>query len=466
MKRLIDYDLKQWVLDQKRKPLLLRGARQIGKTYAARQLGKSFDNFVEINFEEVKDAHVYFEGNLYPEEIIHNLSLLTYKPIIPGKTLLFFDEIQAMPRVLTALRYFYEKMPELHVIAAGSLLDFTIQAVGIPVGRVESLYMYPLSFFEFLLANEGGTVLVEEILRHSPHEPMNEPIHKRLLEKVSLYVAIGGMPEAVQSWIDSKNALSCAKIHTTIIDSYRSDFGTYAKKFQIKYVDTLFKSVPGQLGDRFKYSKVEGDYRKRELSPCLDLLVTAGVIHRSVCTAGNGIPLGAEVNMDYFKLILADVALTQAVLDIPMRTLLLNPISELINRGSIVEAFVGQELLAYSTPVKKANLYYWQRMAREGNAEVDYLVQDDEHIIPIEVKSAKARRSVPSWKAWIGVGRGSGSTLASMHSFLESHQKSPHGIRFSTNNYSVYNNVHSYPLYAIAASLHSFEDLAKKITSL
>ena len=445
MKRFVDYDLKNWISDPRRKPLLLRGPRQIGKTYAARELGKSFDNVVEINFEQVKDAHVFFEGNLYPEEIIRGLSLLTYQPIIPGKTLLFFDEIQAMPQVLTSLRYFYEKMPQLHVIAAGSLLDFTIQAIGVPVGRVESLYMYPLSFLEFLLAGDGGGMLVEEILRHSIHEPMSEPIHKKLLEKVSLYVAIGGMPEAVQCWVDSKDALACAKIHTTIIDSYRADFGTYAKKFQIKYVENLFNSVTAQLGERFRYNKVEGDYRKRELAPCLDLLVTAGVVHRSFHTAGNGIPLGAEVNMDYFKLILADVALTQSILDLSARSLLLHPISELVNRGSIVEAFVGQELLAYSTPIKKAHLYYWQRMAREGNAEVDYLVQDDENIIPIEVKS------------------GMGSTLASMNSFLESHPKSLYGIRFSTNNYSVYNKVHSYPLYAIAKSLRGFEDLINKI---
>lgn len=201
MKRFIDYDLKEWKNSPLRKPLLLRGARQIGKTHAARELGKSFDNFVEINFELNRQVHRFFEEDLNPKRIVEALSLLTYNEITPGKTLLFFDEIQALPQVLTALRYFYEMLPELHVIAAGSLLDFTIQAIGIPVGRIESLYMYPLSFLEFLYAHEGGELLVKKIATHPLDEPMLEPIHKMLLTHVSQYVAIGGMPEAITCWL-------------------------------------------------------------------------------------------------------------------------------------------------------------------------------------------------------------------------------------------------------------------------
>ena len=443
MKRLIDYDLKQWVTSARRKPLLLRGARQVGKTHAVRELGKIFDNFVEINFEFAKDAHVYFEDELDPQKIIDSLSLLKEQPIVPGKTLLFFDEIQEMPRVLTSLRYFYEMMPELHVVAAGSLLDFTIEAIGIPVGRVMSLYMYPMTFIEFLHAIDK-TLLIEEILKHPLEVKMSEPIHKRLLEHVSHYLAIGGMPEAVECWKETKLPNECALVHNTIVDSYRQDFGTYSKKFQIKYVDLIFNSVPKQLGERFKYSEVEGGYRKRDLAPCLELLSAAGVIHKVHHTDANGIPLGAEVNLEYFKVVLMDVAIAQTILGIQLAPWFLYPLRELVNQGYIVEAFVGQEILGYSSSLKKGNLYYWLNPSRTGQAEVDYVVQDFEQVIPIEVKS------------------GDGKTLASLHTFLESHP-SPYGIRFSSQNYSNYNKVHSYPLYAIAKSLQIFEDVTKKI---
>jgi predicted AAA+ superfamily ATPase len=445
MKRLIDHDLQEWKMNPRRKALLLRGARQVGKTYAVRNLGKSFENFIEINFERQKEVHIFFEGDLDPKKIVQSLSLFTRQPIIPGKTLLFLDEIQALPRVIIALRYFYELMPELHVIAAGSLLDFAIEAVGIPVGRIESLYVYPLSFIEFLLAQKGGEIVVQEIFRHPVQERMSEPIHEKFLELVSNYVAIGGMPEAVKLWIDYNDPLKCAHAHTALIEAYRQDFHSYAKKHQIKYVDLLFDEVPRQLEKQFQYSKIEGDFRKRELAPCMDLLEKAGVVHRIYRTAANGIPLGAEVSFNHFKAILLDVALSQALLGLEMHPLFLYPIKELTNRGGIAEAFVGQELLAYSTSYKKAHLYYWERAERTSQAEVDYLVQDNQNIIPIEVKS------------------GAGSTLLSMHTFLNSHPKSPHGIRFSTQNYSVYEKIHSYPLYAIVKAIPGFADVAKKI---
>lgn len=236
--------------------------------------------------------------------------------------------------------------------------------------------------------------------------------------------------------------IGCAKVHHSILDAYRQDFGTYAKEFQIKYVDVIFDSIPKQLGKRFKYSVIEGDYRKRELAPCLDLLSTAGVIQRIYHTAGNGIPLGAEVNLNYFKTILLDVGLTQAALGLSPRSLLLYPIEELINRGSIIESFIGQELLCYSMPIKKTYLYYWQR--KTSPAEVDYLAQQNQHIIPLEVKNGK------------------GTALASMHSFLESHKNTPYGIRISTHNYSEHSKIRSYPLYALAKALDASE-VTKKL---
>jgi uncharacterized protein len=431
MKRIIDNYLRQWSAGKRRKPLLLRGARQVGKTYSVRSLGKQFENFVEINFELRPEASALFELNLDPYRISRDLSILLSQPIEPGKTLLFFDEIQAAPKAFLSLRYFYEMMPELHLIAAGSLLDFTVQELGMPVGRIVSLYMYPVSFLEFLVA-VGEHLLAREIVHHTIETPLSEVIHEKALRLVGTYLAVGGMPEAVACWQQKNDLRACFDIHTAIVDAYKQDFHKYAQKFQIKYVSTLFAQIPRQLGRKFKYSDIEGEYRKRELAPALDLLVTAGVIHKVLRTAGNGIPLGAEVEFDDFKLIFLDVALAQKILGINVGGWILDPLQEFINKGELVEAFVGQELLTYSYPMSNSQLYYWQRQERSSQAEIDYLVQLHEHIIPVEVKS------------------GAGTALRSMNLFLERHEKVPYGIRFSTLNYSEFNKLHSYPLYAVS----------------
>lgn len=430
MKRLIDYHLRKWKDSPLRQPLLLRGARQVGKTYAVQELGKTFSSFVEINFESNKKAKTIFDSDLDPKRILREISAITGQEITPGQTLLFFDEIQAVPEGILALRYFYEMMPELHVIAAGSLLDFAIQQVGVPVGRVQFLYMYPMSFIEFLSALEY-TIIIKEILSHSVEEEIAGVIHDKILGLLGNYLAIGGMPQAVACWKNMLNLHACSQIPKTLVAAYQYDFVKYGKSHQIKYLDLLFSRIPEQLGKIFKYSRI-GDFRKRELEPCVDLLVAAGVINRVVHSNAHGIPLGAQADMNSFKLIFIDVALSQFILDFKTGDWLLNPLEEFINKGMLVESFVGQELVAYEHPMKKAQLYFWKREARGSEAEVDYLIQHERAIIPIEVKSGKGR------------------TLRSMQLFLESHQNSPYGIRFSTNNYSVYEKIHSYPLYAIA----------------
>jgi len=226
-----NYDayLHSWKTDQNRKPLLLRGARQVGKTHAVRELGKTFDHFIEINFERNQRALTIFDTDksLDPKRILQDIFAIHDDKIIPGSTLLFFDEIQLAPRAITALRYFYEEMPELHVIAAGSLLDFTIEKIGIPVGRVRSLYMYPLSFIEFLIAL-GKKAIVEQLLETSTII-YNSGVHADLLDMVGKYLAVGGMPESVNQWIKTGNINECLMVHQDIIDTYQQDFGKYAK---------------------------------------------------------------------------------------------------------------------------------------------------------------------------------------------------------------------------------------------
>jgi len=446
MKRLIDHHLRKWKDSPLRQPLLLRGARQVGKTYAVRELGKTFSSFVEINFELNKRARNIFEHDLDPKRILREIATLTGVEIEVGKTLLFFDEIQTVPEGILALRYFYEVLPELHVIAAGSLLDFAIQQVGVPVGRVQFLYMYPLSFIEFLSAL-GHSLIIKEILSHPVEEEISEVIHNKIFELLGSYLAVGGMPQAVVCWKNMLSLHACSQIPQMLVDAYQYDFVKYGKSHQVKYLDLLFSRIPQQLGKAFKFSQI-GDFRKRELDPCVDLMVTAGVLHRVVYSDAQGIPLGAQADTMVFKLLFLDVGLSQFILDFKTGDWLLNPLETFVNKGMIAESFVGQELVAYEHPVKKAQLYYWKRDASGNSAEVDYVIQREREIIPIEVKSGKGR------------------TLRSIQSFLNSHQNSHYGIRFSTNNYSVYEKIHSYPLYAIAKIMISNEDVKDSLNAL
>jgi len=410
----------------------VRGARQVGKTHAVRELGKSFENLIEINLEFYPHLAQIFEPDLDPKRIVRDLALELTKPIRPGRTLLFIDEIQASEKAILALRYFHEMMPELHVVAAGSLIDFAIQKTGLPVGRVEVLYMYPMSFLEFLTAN-GKQILVDEILTHEPATPMPETVHTQLLKLLGEYMLVGGMPEAVQYWANTQDAGNCLKIQGDLINTYRQDFQKYADKFQLKYVELLFDEIPRHLGKLFKFSSLSGGYRSRELSPCLDLLCTAGVVHRVFQSAAQGMPLMAEANLDRFKTVFLDVALAQRALGLKPADWLLRSEQSLANKGGITESLIGQELLAYSSPTAKKGLFYWHRETRGSTAEIDYVDSSGEgQILPIEVKSGK------------------GATLRSLRAFLDTHPQVPHGISFSTRNYSVDGDVHFYPLYAVA----------------
>ena len=433
MNRTIDYFLLEWKDRTNRKPLLLRGARQVGKTHAMREVGKTFPNFIEINLELNESARNIVEKDLDPHRIVHELSELLQKNITPGSTLLFFDEIQNVPNAIIALRYFYEMMPELHVAAAGSLLDFAIEQVGVPVGRISSLYMYPMSFIEFLVAL-GHNEWAKLIMENSLEKPIIDPVHIKLLNLIGAYLAIGGMPEAVKEWIQTKKSWSTKIIHSDLISTYQQDFGKYAKKHQIKYLNLILKKAIDQLSKKFMYNRV-GEYQKRELEPALELLEMAGLLYRVVKTSGQGIPLGAQANLDDFKIIFLDIGLCQALLKFDLAPWFIDPINTFINKGELVEAFVGQEVLAYSDPITKEALFYWRREQRSSQAKIDFLVQIKNNIVPIEVKSGTSKQ------------------IKSMQIFLDSHDNSSYGIRFSSDNYSMYKKIHSYPLYAIAKPL-------------
>lgn len=442
MFRFIDLHLSQWAEKPDRKPLLLRGARQVGKTFAVRKLGSTFKTFIEINFEKQPQFKPIFEKDLDPKRLIHILAAEFEQEILPGKTLLFFDEIQEAPRALLALRYFYEEMPDMHVLAAGSLLSLAIEEVGVPVGRVSFFHIYPMSFIEFLKAIKREKI-IEEIFHCNPNTPMDNILHEKTLELLSEYFVVGGMPAVVQAWINKHDPNECHNIQQSIIDTYRSDFPKYAKRLQVKYVETIFSYIPIQLGQKFKFNRVPGEYRKRELMPAIELLNNAHIIHSIHHSDGQGLPLRAQIDLDKFKAILLDVGLTQTMLGSKVSDWLMDPKQTMINKGAIVEAFIGQELLAYADPFRDTNLYYWHREAKSSMAEVDYLVQVNDKVVPIEVKSNK------------------GNTLKSINLFLDSHPQSNKGIRFSTHNFSQHENILSYPLYAVANFL-KFSDAKER----
>ncbi len=435
MKRLIDWHLERWKEDPFRKPLIIRGARQIGKTFSVRNFGKKFANIVEVNFEKSKEVKTIFSKNLDPLRIISELKALFKQPIEIGETLLFFDEIQECPDALTSLRYFYENLPKLHLIAAGSLLDFAIEKVGIPVGRVTSLYMYPLSFIEFLVAT-GYSIAASSILKNDAGTPMSEAIHDLLLDLIGQYLTIGGLPEAVSLWVKTQDVLEVQKVLNRLADTYKQDFDKYAKRYQIKYLDVLFNQIPRFIGCQFKYSLIHGQYQKRELAPCLDLLCRANIFHRVHHSAGNALPLGSESNFEWFKILFLDVALCQIILGADISSWLLNSRETIAAKGNIVETFVGQELLCYSAVFAKTDLYFWKIDKAGSQAEVDYLYPFQNRIVPLEAKSKDGR------------------SLKSLHRFLETHPHCHSGIRLSSANYSIFEKIDSRPLYAICSLAH------------
>ncbi len=430
MHRLINNDLDRWKGDPRRKPLLIRGARQVGKTYTIRQLGRTFSRCAEVNFEYMPDAAAIFEPDLDPHRIARDLGLLTGTAVIPGETLLFLDEVQEVPKVLTALRYFYEEKPDLHVIAAGSLLDFTIDKVGLPVGRVSSLYLYPLSFAEFLTATDRGH-LFQAIEICCRTDVINEAVHNRLNEALGEYIAVGGMPEAVSAWIETGDLQASTAVLRALIETFRQDFGKYARRNQVKYVDKLFNETPLMLGQKFSYGRITGAYRKRELEPALSLLIQAGLLHKVYHSSGHGPPLGAGARYDRYKTLFLDTALAQTVIGLDTTAWILRPLADMINRGAVAESFVGQELLAYSNRDMRAQIHYWHREARSSNAEIDYLVVIDGSVIPLEVKSGKEGR------------------LRSMHQFMASHLETPYGIRLYSGLPGRSEQIRSYPLYCL-----------------
>ena len=428
--RKIDPILLSWAKESNRKPLLLRGARQVGKSSAVRNLGKLFESYVEINFEDDKEVHIFFEKFQSPQEICRQLSLFYKKEIIAGRTLVFFDEIQSCPSALAKLRYFYEKYQELHLIAAGSLLEFAIEEMAsFAVGRIRSLYLYPFSFEEFLLAQKND-ILIKAYRQANSKNPLTEPIHKELNKLLKTFLITGGMPEAIVKYTETKSFLQSQMAIDDLMISFKSDFAKYKKRLPSAHIENVFESVANQIDGKFVYERV-AELNNSQVKQSLELLIMAGLVIPVTHTSANGIPLGAGANFKRRRMLLLDTGMFLRMLDFDASQISIADDFKTISMGSLAEMFVGLEILKSSSCYIPYKLYYWHREKKQSNAQVDFVIQKNTSIIPIEVKSG-IKGSMPSLRLFM----------------QEKYSKI--GIRTSLENFGRYENIDIYPLYAIS----------------
>lgn len=394
-KRNIDDKLLEWKESPRRKPLLIRGARQVGKSTAVRNLGKGFKYFVEVNLESQPSIRQLFTKDIDVHRTCEAISATLGIPVVAGKTLLFIDEIQVCQEAIMSLRYFKEDYPELHVIAAGSLLEFTLEELpSFGVGRIRSIYMYPFSFDEFLLA-QGLDTTVDFKHKATSLSPLPEAVHNKLVEQLKTFYLVGGMPAAITEWVESKSYIECTRVHNDILDTYQDDFSKYKSRISPALLRQVLRSVALQAGCKFVFRQVADDIHSSVIKEALHLLTLSGLIKPVTHSDGNGVPLGAEENCNYTKYLFLDLGLMQTMLGTPAANVLLSSDVDFVNKGAASEMFAGLELVKNHDCFQKAEMYYWQNLSRGTNAEIDYLVVKDGIVVPIEVK-ASTRGSMQS----------------------------------------------------------------------
>jgi len=416
MKREIEQSLMEWKDRSNRKPLMIRGARQVGKTYTVDRFAKQyFENYLKINLEEKPELRQLFDKN-DTRAIINELSVIHDIDVTAGKTLFFIDEIQTYPKAIQTLRYFYEQIPELHVVVAGSLLDHTLNDMqySMPVGRIEFCYLYPLNFKEFLHANSQAR-LVEYIKNYDFKTPFSPVIHQKILEYLRLYFFIGGMPEAVRTYIDSQKLTDIERIQNNIVTSFIYDFAKYGTRNQQENMTTVLKYTATNVGKKIKYVNIDKETRSTFLKEAFQKLELSRIIHLVRHTNVSGIPINDYMTSSIFKPIFLDIGLVNHLGNIQ-----LTEIEHLItkNEGTLAEQFIGQELMSSGQSYIDTKLFYWMREEKNSNAETDYIFQHKNVLYPIEVKAGKT------------------GTLKSLHIYLYE-KKLRTGIRFNLDIPSV-----------------------------
>jgi predicted AAA+ superfamily ATPase len=429
-------DLISWAKSPNRKPLIIRGARQVGKSTIVKMLADALGlNCVTINLERRPDLAELFKSN-DPLKSVQLISLELKQPLLASNSLLFLDEIQATPQVLATLRYFYEDMPELPIICAGSLLEFALEAptFSMPVGRIEYCYLGPMIFEEFLLAL--GEQTLYDFLRqyHLPTE-IPGPIHQKLLSLLKIYWITGGMPEAIQQYVIQKDFIAVEKVKHAILETYQDDFSKYASLKSAHYLRSVFEKIPGLIAQKIKYSFIDPNVKSTVVAHHIQKLAMAKIITIIVHSACNGVPLGAQLNEKIFKLIFLDNGLLSTQLGLSFLDLHDCTELNLVHSGMLAEQFIGQHLLTMRPYYESPHLYYWQREEKSSQAEIDYVVSYRQKIIPIEVKAGKT------------------GTLKSLHLFMQEKNCSL-GVRFSSLPPSIVQvdgkSIWSLPLYLVS----------------
>ncbi|NGX35016.1 MAG: hypothetical protein K1060chlam1_01384 [Candidatus Anoxychlamydiales bacterium] len=428
MKRDIYQLLEKWKRSERRKPLILNGARQVGKTYALKCFGKkSYGNVAYLNFEKNEKLCQYFEETLDPKQLIKILSIHTEIEIKPHQTLLILDEIQECPKALNSLKYFCEEANEYQVAAAGSLLGVkTAKEKGFPVGKVNFLHMYPLTFFEFLsaLGQEKIRKFLEE---YHTYVPIPNPLHEKLISLLKIYFFIGGMPEAVAEYAKNEKLNIVREIQQEILNAYEKDFAKHAPPHEIMKITTVWKQVHRQLAKenkKFIFAAIRKSARGRDYEEAIQWLSDAGLIHKSYLVESPKFPLSAYADNNTFKIFLADVGLLGAQSNLSAKTIIDKELLFTEFKGALTENYVAQELIA----TKHKNPYYW---TSRGAAEIDFLIEEDHEIYPLEVKAGANQKK---------------------KSLLVYNQKYSPGklVRATVMNLKHDGDIYNYPLYLIS----------------
>ena len=427
MERKIIKDLIKWKEAENRKPLIIHGARQVGKTYIVKQFGKeNYDNLIYVNFETNQEFSNQISDSIDTKYIINKLELFYGEKITPGKTLIFFDEIQANERALTSLKYFYEDAPEYHIIAAGSLLGIAInrEQYSFPVGKVQMINMYPLSFKEFLIAI-GRESLVEEIQKHfDNNERMDKDIHELCLKLYRTYLVVGGMPEVVQTYLSEGKTIAAIDVQAEILESYERDMTKYADSSLSNKIIAAFDSIPMQLAkdnEKFQYKVVSKGGSSGIFGDAIIWLKNSGIVNQ-VYKATAELPLEMYKDLASFKLYMSDVGLFVNKAKYPLYQIDLDTQPTMISMGPLTEHYVANELR-----VNGYGLYYWES---NGKAELDFMIQKETDIVPIEVKTSTHTKS------------------RSLDLYIKTYNPK-YAIRISERNFGFENNIKSVPLYAV-----------------
>lgn len=390
MERFLYKHLLAWKSQENRKPLLLQGVRQVGKTYLLKEFAeREYKDCAYFNFEQNPELGTLFESSLNPGILIESLSAFLGRKIEPGSTLIFFDEIQAFPRALTSLKYFCEQAPDYHVVSAGSLLGVSVgKTTGFPVGKVNFMTLYPMTFFEYLTAM-GESMLLNHLQEKKLFQPLKDIFHEKLTRLFKYYLYIGGMPEAVQDYIINKDIKKVRRIQNEILKAYERDFSKHSSASEAINISDVWRSIPAQLSrenKKFKYSDVKKGGRASRLETAIEWLRKAGLIHVIYNIKTAKLPLTGYIDRSKFKTYLLDPGLLGALLDIPSQVIILGDKLFSEYNGAFTENYVAAELTG---SMDKDNIFYW---TSKSEAEVDFVLPIAGNIFPLEVKGGLSRR--------------------------------------------------------------------------